>query len=123
MNDQHKVSQKPLATVSSYTTGFTLSLLLTIIAFGVVVFELLNGTVLVAVLVVCAIAQLFVQLHFFLHLGRETNPRWNMMIFLFMLIIVLILVVGTLWIMKNLDYHILPSEMDAYMRGQINKGF
>jgi cytochrome o ubiquinol oxidase operon protein cyoD len=62
-----------------------------------------------------AVVQLFVQLYFFLHMGDESKPRWNLMAFLFMLLVLVIVVFGSLWIMKNLDYHMSPSDTSNYM--------
>jgi cytochrome o ubiquinol oxidase operon protein cyoD len=56
-----------------------------------------------------------VQLVFFLHLGGEGKPRWRLTAFLFMLLVLVILVFGSLWIMYNLDYHMTmsPEELDS----------
>src|SRR5664279_1324755 len=88
----------------SYVVGFVLSLLLTVTAYMTVVNHVFVGWQLVMAIVVLALAQLLAQLIFFLHLGRESKPRWNLVVFLFMLMIVVILVGGSLWIMNNLNY-------------------
>jgi cytochrome o ubiquinol oxidase operon protein cyoD len=51
-----------------------------------------------------AFVQVIIQLIFFLHLGEEESPRWNLISFLFMVGVVFIIVAGSLWIMFNLDY-------------------
>jgi len=61
--------------------------------------------ILLIVIVVLAIVQLMTQLVFFLHLDKESKPRWNLTAAAFALIVVLILVLGSLWIMANLSYH------------------
>ncbi len=64
-----------------------------------------------------AIVQFFVQLFFFLHLGHESKPRWRILIFSFMLLVVVIVVFGSIWIMQNLDYHhMTPTETKNYLR-------
>jgi cytochrome o ubiquinol oxidase operon protein cyoD len=100
--------------VGSYVVGFVLSLALTLVAYTCVVSHSF-GTYLIAVIVALAIAQLLVQLFFFLHLGRESKPRWKLVVFLFMLLVLAILVFGSLWIMNNLNYHMSPSKMDDYI--------
>ena len=92
-------------TLRSYLVGFALSLLLTLAAYCLRPF--LTG--LVFDLSVCALAllQAFVQLILFLHLGKESSPRWNLLIFLFMILIVFILVFGSVWIMTNLNYNLM----------------
>jgi len=101
--------------VSSYATGFVLSILFTITPFMVVVNHLMTGWMLIFTLVGFAISQLFVQLIFFLHLGRESKPRWNILVFSFAALVVLIVVIGSLWIMNNLDYNMGGHEMDEYI--------
>lgn len=95
--------------IKSYTLGFLIALVLTNAAFIIVQNDIISGLALVAALALLAITQLWVQLHFFLHLGKESKPRWNIMMFLFAVIVVVILVFGSLWIMNNLGYHGMPA--------------
>ncbi len=111
-------------TLINYTIGFILSLLLTSTAYLAVTNQLFAGGALMAVIISLAIAQVLVQLFFFLHLGHETKPRWKLVVLLFMLVVLFILVFGSLWIMQNLDYHMMPEhQMDEYMIEQNKKGF
>jgi cytochrome o ubiquinol oxidase subunit IV len=106
-------------TVLSYTVGFVLSVLLTLAAYMSVVNKLFVGRTLIVFVVSLAVVQLLVQLLFFLHLGRETKPRWNLVIFLFMLLVVGIIVSGSLWIMYNLDYNMMPEhqpDLNTYLK-------
>lgn len=92
-----------------YIIGFVLSLVLTLIAFGLDQVHEASGHVfpthetLLPVLSILAVVQLLVQLIFFLHMGQEKKPRWNLMAFLFAVLIATILIGGTLWIMHNLQ--------------------
>jgi cytochrome o ubiquinol oxidase operon protein cyoD len=102
--------------LNSYVVGFLLSIVLTLVAYFMVTEQVLEGRTLLLGIVGLAVAQLLVQLIFFLHLGRESRPRWNLTVFFFMLIVLTILVAGTLWIMENLDYHMMsPMETDQYI--------
>lgn len=98
-----------MARIHTYMVGFGLSLLLTLIAFMAVGAHLDTESgfppqgALVALLVVLAVVQLFVQLIFFLHIGEEERPRWNLLTLLFAILVVAIIVGGTLWIMGHLD--------------------
>jgi cytochrome o ubiquinol oxidase operon protein cyoD len=96
--------------VTSYVIGFGLSIVLTLAAYVLVANQLLHGQALVAAIIGLALIQLFVQLFFFLHLGSETRPRWNLTSLLFAALVVVILVIGSLWIMYNLDYHAMDSH-------------
>jgi cytochrome o ubiquinol oxidase subunit IV len=98
--------------LKSYIVGFGLSIALTLIAYVMVVKRLFSGKALVLAIMGLAVIQLYVQLYFFLHMGRESKPRWNLIVFLFMLLVLLIVVGGSLWIMYNLNYHTMsPSEI------------
>ena len=91
-------------TVKSYIVGFIISLILTIIPFVMVAKHMLSNNAMYITIGLFALAQLFVQLVFFLHLSFKSSARWNLSVFLFTLIVVLILVLGSLWIMVNLDF-------------------
>jgi protoheme IX farnesyltransferase len=88
--------ETPHGTVRSYTVGFILSIVLTLAAYLMVVHELASGWALIFWLASLAIVQLFVQLLFFLHLGREAKPRWNLQVMVFAAGVVGIVVFGNL---------------------------
>jgi cytochrome o ubiquinol oxidase subunit IV len=111
--------------VTSYIVGFIFALILTMIAYVIVVNHLLSGAMLIGTIMGLALVQLLVQLVFFLHFGRKKDARWHGAALYFMLIILVIIVVGSLWIMANLNYNMTmsPGETDQYMLKQSNKGF
>ncbi|MFN7093920.1 MAG: cytochrome o ubiquinol oxidase subunit IV [Burkholderiales bacterium] len=94
-------------TLKSYIVGFILSIVLTIIPYLIVVDHMLIGNALLLTVVGLAVLQLLVQLVFFLHLSTASEQRWNLMTFMFTILILIILVVGTLWIMWNLNYNMM----------------
>lgn len=104
MSEVHKTPDNH-ANIGSYTIGFILSLIFTIIPYMLVVNDYVKGWGLVYLLFGFAIAQLLIQLVFFLHFGKEQKPRWNLITMLLMLLILLIVVVGSIWIMRNLHYN------------------
>ena len=91
--------------LGSCILGFFLSIVLTIGANIIVDKTLLTGSKLIVVLLGMAVLQAFIQLILFLHLGREGKPHSNLTVFLFMLLVLLIIVLGSLWIMSNLNYN------------------
>ncbi len=93
------------STLASYILGFIYSLELTFAAYFLVSKHLIFGNALIAAIITLAIVQLFVQLIFFLHLERGSNYRWNLTVLAFAALVVLILVLGSLWIMNSLNYH------------------
>lgn len=100
-----------MGTVKSYLLGFILSILLTLAAYLIVANHLLAGGVLVLTIISLAIIQLWVQLILFLHLGQESGPRWKLAAWLSTVSIILIVVIGSLWIMNNLSYH-MPTDAE-----------
>ncbi|MSR70669.1 cytochrome o ubiquinol oxidase subunit IV [Candidatus Kaiserbacteria bacterium] len=114
-----------MKTLRTYSIGFGISLLLTLGAFGLLQEHLNNQhtfpphSAMVPILVALALAQLLVQLIFFLHLGDEDKPRWNLTLFAFALIIVAILVGGTLWIMHTLAHSQMQEQPDVRVEENI----
>ncbi|HET8581295.1 MAG TPA: cytochrome o ubiquinol oxidase subunit IV [Candidatus Paceibacterota bacterium] len=104
----------------SYVIGYAASIALTFVSFELVLEGLLPAPLRTAALIALALAQIAVQLVFFLHLSREARPRWHLFIFGLFLAVVIILVGGSWWIMNNLDGRMMPSPdaMSAYMHDQ-----
>ena len=94
----------------SYVTGFVLSIILTLIPYFIVVNKMFGTQSLVTGVVLFAVAQLLVQVIFFLHLHKKSKPHWNLIVFIFTFLIVAILVVGSLWVMYNLNYNMTDAS-------------
>lgn len=113
-------------TYRSYVTGFLGSLTLTLAAYVLVRSHtggqeaLFSHPWILGAVAVLALIQFGWQIYFFLHLGQENQPRWKLLILIFMLIIVLILVGGSIWIMYNLNTRMMPSptQINNYMQQQ-----
>ncbi|MDG0794411.1 cytochrome o ubiquinol oxidase subunit IV [Cohnella ginsengisoli] len=86
--------------LKSYVLGFVLSLILTAIPLILVLNDIVTGNAADVVLLVTAVLQFVVQLFFFMHLKEEKKPRYNLMVLLLGLVIVLTIVAGSIWIMK-----------------------
>ena len=84
--------------VKTYMTGFILSIILTVIPFWMVIL----GTILAM-----AVVQVLVHLVCFLHMNTKSDEGWNMTAFVFTVLIIAILVVGSIWIMWNLNYNMM----------------
>lgn len=98
--------------LKSYIMGFFMCLALTVASFAVVIESALEGHYLVSALIGLAILQATTQLIFFLHIGKEeAKPRWATLAFAFMVTTLLAIVVGSLWVMHDLNKRMMP-EMD-----------
>jgi cytochrome o ubiquinol oxidase operon protein cyoD len=71
----------------------------------------LSGPPLVAGVLAFALVQVVVHLVFFLHMNGSSDQRWNLMAFLFTLLIVAVLVGGSIWIMYHLNHNMMPMTM------------
>ena len=89
-------------TYASYLTGFGLSLLLTAIAFAVVMVPMVSRTATILVVAGVGLVQICVQNFFFMHLNHRSE-RWNFISFFFTVLIIAIVVGGSLWIMYQLN--------------------
>lgn len=98
---------KNLKSLNAYVIGFVLSLLLTLIAFYITSHHSLEPKTLITILMLLALVQLIVQVVFFLRLNATEEGKWSLMPFLFTVLIVLVLVIGSLWIMINLNYNMM----------------
>ena len=99
-----------------YAIGFGLAVLLTAISFGVAGTSLVWAPSIPIALFVLAIAQMGVHLVFFLHIGTGPDGVNNIMALAFGILIVLLLVVGSLWIITHLNHNMIP--MDRMMQMQ-----
>ena len=112
--------------VMRYLVGFLAALALSVLSYLVVTSQVLpTSHMVMAVLLLLAVIQLVVQLVCFLHLSLEGRARARTMTFGFTILMMLVVVIGSLWIMKNLDYRMgmTGEAMNEYMKAQNKKGF
>lgn len=107
--ETHDTYERTQGSYRSYIIGFILSIVLTLLAYFLVVGHHFTGFTLVLILIGLSVLQVLVQLRFFLHLGEESKPYWNILTFLFTVLVIGILVLGTLWIMYELNYRMMPA--------------
>jgi cytochrome o ubiquinol oxidase operon protein cyoD len=93
--------------LKSYGTGFILSIVLTAIAFALVMSGAVSRPALLFAVIAAAVVQMLVHLHYFLHLNRSSAQRWNVLALLFTVLILCLFVGGSLWIMYNLNYRMM----------------
>ncbi|WER44864.1 cytochrome o ubiquinol oxidase subunit IV [Cupriavidus sp. WKF15] len=95
----------------SYVIGFVLAVVLTVIPFKIVMDGTMDrGTTLLIILGMAAV-QVVVHLKYFLHMDGSKQQRWNVMSFLFTLLILFIVLAGSLWIMHNMNANMMPWMM------------
>lgn len=109
MDNLKEIKKEWHGTWQSYLIGFIASLLLTGASFLIVANNLLSSALLPYILISLALIQAIVQLLFFLHLGKEAKPRWETLIFYFMVLVLLIIAIGSLWIMHDLNERVMRN--------------
>jgi cytochrome o ubiquinol oxidase subunit IV len=104
--------------VTIYTIGLVLAVVLTATSFWVANTSLLWPPGVPLGLAVLAIAQMGVHLVFFLHITSGPDNTNNVLALAFGILIVFLVVVGSLWIMFNLNDNMAPPSelMNLHMQ-------
>ena len=95
---------KPNTDIKNTVTGFFLAVVLTLIPFLAVAFQMGSRATLVAVIAGTAIVQILVHLRFFLGIRLQKSGRDNLLPLIFACVLLFIMVGGTLWVMTNIGY-------------------
>ncbi|HHW4678356.1 MAG TPA: cytochrome o ubiquinol oxidase subunit IV [Xylella sp.] len=93
--------------IKSYIIGFVLAIILTVIPFGMVMRGGFSKEITVTVISVLAAAQMLVHLVYFLHMDLSQKQRSNLQVALFSLLIIGIVIIGSLWVMHNLNVNMM----------------
>ena len=99
-----------------YLVGLALAIVLTATSFFIAGTDLVWQPSIPVAIIVLAIAQMGVHLVFFLHITTGPDNTNNVMALAFGLLIIFLVIGGSLWIMANLNQHMLP--MDQIMQMQ-----
>ena len=95
--------------VKSYMIGFVLSIILTAIPFGLVMYPSLPKNLTVLIVVAMAVIQVVVHLVYFLHMDRSKEQRSNVSTFLFTAMVIALLVGLSLWIMFSIHFEMMAK--------------
>ena len=94
-----------------YLTGFVLAAILTIIPFWLVMGHVFDNRWLTITLVlILAVVQIFVHIVYFLHLDTHSEGGWNMMAFIFTIVLVVIVLGASIWVMYNENANMMPMS-------------
>ena len=107
MSHDHNAAGASHGNTKQYTIGFILSVILTIIPFGMVMAGGFGRGVLVTVIAITAVAQVIVQLVYFLHMNTSSEQRWNLIAFIYTILCIAVLLVGSVWVMNYLHYNMM----------------
>lgn len=104
-------------TFKGYAIGFVLSIVLTAVPFALVMNGSLPRSTIMVGIFLAALVQVFVHLHYFLHLDTSAKERDNVLSLAFTGLIMLIFVAGTVWIMVNLRERMVDDSPTMAMPG------
>jgi cytochrome o ubiquinol oxidase subunit IV len=117
MNQAHATHQTSHddahGSLKSYMIGTVLSLVLTLASFGVVMFHLVSPAAGLAAIVVLCVAQLVVQLVYFLHIGTSRSQSANTGIFICTAFLIAVIVGLSLWVMHNANVNMMPTQLSV----------
>ncbi len=103
-------------TLKDYMTGFLLSVVLTAIPFWLVMGDVLDNKIAtLAIILTLGSIQIVVHVIYFLHMDAKAEEGWTLMSFIFSATLIMIMLVGSLWIMFHLhdNTHPQPTPIEA----------
>lgn len=108
--DFNEITKEWHGSLQSYVIGLGISLFLTGLAYLIAFARhSISREVVVLTLIGLAAFQGVAQVLFFLHVGEELKPRWETMLLFFMVLVLLIIVIGSIWIMTNLNHRLMST--------------
>ncbi|QCI20016.1 MAG: cytochrome o ubiquinol oxidase subunit IV [Buchnera aphidicola (Brevicoryne brassicae)] len=93
--------------VTSYLLGFLFSIILTVLSFFIATEKIFSSEVNYLIILILAIIQIVIHFFYFLHLNCSSEGIWNIITLLFVIMIIFIVLFGSVWIMSNLNHHVL----------------
>lgn len=87
--------------------GFGLSMIFTVIPFWIIKYNTFTRKISLIIIIMSAIIQIYIHLIYFLHLNHELNQKWFIISLIFTVFILLILVLGSIWIMTHLHCNLM----------------
>ena len=105
------LGQPPRASGTDCNIGFLLSVILTLIPFGLVMTDAFEDTATTALIIMgLGVVQIIVHMVYFLQLNRRAEGSWTLPALIVTVLLVAILLVGTLWGMPPLDGNVVPGS-------------
>ncbi|AJK48424.1 cytochrome o ubiquinol oxidase subunit IV [Burkholderia plantarii] len=107
----HAAHDASHGTLKRYVIGMVLSVLLTLVSFGAVMTDVVPRRFGLAAITVACVAQLIVQLVYFLHIGSARSQRANTGIFLCTGFLIAVIVGLSLWVIHNANVNMMPTHI------------
>ncbi|WP_296949410.1 cytochrome o ubiquinol oxidase subunit IV [uncultured Massilia sp.] len=94
--------------LKDYTIGFILSVILTAIPFWLVMTHQVAPETTKFVILGFAAVQVVVHMVYFLHMNSKSENGWNMMAMILTVILLVIILVGSIWVMYHMNANMMP---------------
>ncbi|MEM5478046.1 cytochrome o ubiquinol oxidase subunit IV [Pacificibacter sp. AS14] len=95
----------------SYITGFVLSVVLTAIPFWIVLGDVqIHLWLALSIIFGLGAVQIMVHVIYFLHVTVKAEAGWQVMSLVFTGILLLIVLVGSIWVMTHLNDNMMPAH-------------
>ncbi|MEL6959085.1 MAG: cytochrome o ubiquinol oxidase subunit IV [Pseudomonadota bacterium] len=108
MSDTHHDTHGSYRT---YIIGFLLSVVLTVIPFAVVMFELEMSLPLALIIIFgMGALQIMVHVQYFLHVDVKAEDGWKFMSLVFTAVLLVIILAGSIWVMFHLQENMMPAH-------------
>ncbi len=95
--------------VKTHLLGFILSIILTIISFAAAMSSPTSHAITLTVIISSGLIQVLVHIICFLHMNISSKEHWNLTALLFTITVICIILIGSLWIMYNLNNNMMMS--------------
>ncbi|MBT9385001.1 cytochrome o ubiquinol oxidase subunit IV [Pseudooceanicola sp. CBS1P-1] len=108
-------------TMGKLMMGFAMSIILTIIPFGIVMGDpAMSSNMKIGIIMGLGAIQIIVHLVYFLHLDTKGEGGWTMAATMLAIVILVIVMAGSLWVMHNMNENMMPmpNDMKALMDAQ-----
>jgi cytochrome o ubiquinol oxidase operon protein cyoD len=103
--------------IRGYVIGLVLATGLTAASFYAAASHAIWPPAIPVALVVLAIAQMGIHLVFFLHISTGPDSTNNILALAFGVLIVALVIIGSIWIMANLNANMMPMDQLMQMQG------
>lgn len=96
-------------TMGQLMLGFALAVVLTLVPFVLVMSEIeMDRTLLIGIIMGLGAVQIIVHLVYFLHVNAKAEQGWTLAATAFSVVILGIVLVGSLWVMHNMNENMMP---------------
>ena len=111
MTTEHHDADDAHGSYRSYIIGFALSVFLTAIPFWIVLGEVeIHVWLALTIIFGLGAIQIMVHVFYFLHVTVKAEAGWQVMSLVFTGILLLIVLVGSIWVMTHLNDNMMPAH-------------